>query len=222
MVEPSEGRTGPSAVESCAASASAAMKAAAESLQARLELVLDERLGPLTADQRGFLQVALKDGKRLLKLIADFGEIAQADGGTLELEWARVDLGDAVHQAIVPVWPRAHALGKTIVVSVPEPTAIAADGSRLMDAVLRLVQQAVHHGTPGCAIELEVREGQVRIAYEADAPPAPDSLAIAHATAIAQAHGGSLTVVADQGRIEIAASFVGGEATLLPFVVVAA
>ena len=74
-----------SAVESAAAAVAAAMWAAADSLQARLELVLDERLGTLTPDQRGFMQVARADGHRLLKLIGDFREIACAEAGLLEL-----------------------------------------------------------------------------------------------------------------------------------------
>jgi signal transduction histidine kinase len=197
------------------------MAAAAESLQARLELVLDERLGALSADQRGFLQVAKKDGERLLKLISDFREIALADSGTLDLDWSRVDLADAVQQAIVPVWPRAHTLGKSIVVNAVRPVAIAADAARLKSAVLRLLQQAVQQATPGCTIEIEVGDGEIRVTYEAEQSPAPDSLAVAHASAIAHAHGGSLSVSGDDAVVEIAVTFVGAEASMVPFVVAA-
>jgi signal transduction histidine kinase len=197
------------------------MAAAAESLQARLELVLDERLGVLTADQRGFLQVALKDGQRLLKLIADFQEIALADSGALELELTRVDLAEAVEQAIVPVWPRALALGKSIVVNAAHPVTVAADAQRLRTAVLCIVQQAVQHGAPGAGIEIEVGEGELRFVYEADTAPEQDSLALAHASAIAHAHGGALTVTTDGANVEIVLGVVGSEATLLPFIVAA-
>jgi light-regulated signal transduction histidine kinase (bacteriophytochrome) len=223
MVVRSDGRTGPSAVEASAASAAAAMAAAAESLQARLELVLDERLGPLSADQRGFLQVAKRDGERLLKLISDFHEIALADAGLLELDWSRLELGDAVHQALVSVWPRAHALGKTIEVNVSKPVAMAVDAARVREALARLVQQAVQQGAPGCTIEIEVGDAEIRIAYEAEEPPAPDSLALAHAAAMAHAHGGCLGVTAGEHRVELTLGLAGaGEGAVLPFVVAAA
>jgi signal transduction histidine kinase len=197
------------------------MAAAAESLQARLELVLDERLGALSADQRGFLQVAKRDGERLLKLLSDFHEIALADAGLLELDLCRLDLGDAVHQALVPVWPRAQALGKTIDVNVEKPVTMAVDAARLRESLSRLAQQAVQHSVPGCTIEIGVGDGEIRIAYEADGPPAPDSLAIAHATAIAHAHGGALAVSADAGRVELTLSVATGEAAVVRIVAAA-
>lgn len=197
------------------------MAAAAESLQARLELVLDERLGPLTSDQRGFLQVAKTDGERLLKLIADFNEMARAEAGLLELDWGRFDLGDAVHQAIVPVWPRALALGKSIVVSAARPTSVVADAARLKEAVLRVVQQAVQTAAPGTGIEVEVGDAEVRVTYESEAPLPGDSMALAHASAIATAHGGALDVSAGDQIVEIALSFGVAEAAVVPIGVAA-
>jgi signal transduction histidine kinase len=183
-----------SAVQSSAAGAAAAMAAAAESLQARLELVLDERLGALTADQRGFLEVAKSDGQRLLRLIRDFREIALADAGELELDWSAADLEHAAKEAGADVAARAQLLGKEVVVRAGEPATIRADAARVREVLRRLTRQAVQHGTPGGRIELDVRRGGVTIRYEAEAPPPADSLAIALATAIAHAHSGSLDV----------------------------
>jgi signal transduction histidine kinase len=192
-----------SAVECSAASAAAAMWAAADSLQARLELVLDERLGALTADQRGFLQVARKDGQRLLKLIGDFREIALAEAGLLELDWGRVELGEAAGEAVAAVATRAETLGKTVVVQADQAVAIAADAARVHRALARLAQQAVQQSAPGSPIELRVEAGGIAIAYEAEEPPPDDSLAVAFAAAIARAHGGLLTVSWAEARVEI-------------------
>lgn len=180
------------------------MWAAADSLQARLELVLNERLGALTADQRGFLQVARKDGQRLLKLIGDFREIALAEAGLLELEWGRVELGEVAGEAAATVAARAEALGKTVVVETAHAATIAADAVRVRGSLARLTRQAVQQSAPGSPIELRVEGGGIAIAYEAEAPSPDDSLAVAFAAAIARAHGGYLTVSWDEPRVEIA------------------
>lgn len=204
-----------SAVESSAVSAAAAMLAAADSLQARLELVLDERLGGLSADQRGFLQVARKDGQRLLKLIADFREIALADAGLLELEWGRVDLDQAVNEAAGAVSSRADALGKTVAVRCDDPTPIAADAARVQDALVRLARHAVTHSAPGSPIELSVRGGAIAISFEADEPPPADSLPVAFASAIVRAHGGLLTVSWDEPTVEIGVALESAETSVV-------
>ena len=196
------------------------MCAAAESLQARLELVLDERLGALSADQRGFLQVAKKDGQRLLKLLADFQEIALAQTGLLELEWSRTDLAEVAHEAAAAVSARAEMLGKVVTVSAEQPAVIATDAPRVRDAVRRLARHAVQHSTPGSPIELDVTASGIAIRYEADAPPPTDALGIAFASAIAGAHGGSLAVEWTEPAVEIRVAFAG-EATIVPITVAA-
>ena len=210
-----------SAVESAAAFAAAAMCAAAESLQARLELVLDEKLGALSADQRGFLQVAKKDGERLLKLIGDFHEIALAEAGLLELDWGRTDLVAATTEAVDVVSARAHALGKSLAVRAETSAVLAADEARTAEAVRRLAQHAVQHSSPGSAIDLEVRDTGLALRYESESAPAGDALGVAFARAIARAHGGSLGVRCEGGFVEIEVTFVPVDAGVVPIGVAA-
>jgi signal transduction histidine kinase len=200
-----------SAVQSSAAGAAAAMAAAAESLQARLELVLDERLGALSADQRGFLEVAKSDGQRLLRLIRDFREIALADAGSLELDWSAADLEQAANDAQADVAARAQLVGKDVVVRAEKPGTIRADAARVREVLRRLTRQAVQHGAPGCTIELVVGPGGVTVRYEAEGPPAADSIALALATAIARAHGGALDVRWADSTVEIDACFAAAD-----------
>ena len=215
MVPPNARHSERSPVESAAAAAAAAMSAAAESLQARLELVLDERLGALSADQRGFLQVAKKDGQRLLKLIGDFHEIALAEAGLLELEWGRTDVAEAARGAADSVAARAQMLGKSIGVTADDATAIAADAARVAEALRRLVQHAVQHSAPGSEIELSVAGAAVALRYEAESPPPADALGVAFATAIARAHGGSVAVASDGAIVRIELAFAHGEARVV-------
>jgi signal transduction histidine kinase len=215
MVPAPPPRSENSAVESSAAGAAAAMAAAAESLQARLELVLDERLGALTADQRGFLEVAKSDGQRLLRLIGDFREIALADAGLLDLDWSAADLEQAAGEAEADVAARAQLVGKDVVVRCEQPSTIRADAARVREVLRRLTRQAVQHGAPGCTIALDVGRVGVTIRYEADAPPTADSIAVALATAIARAHGGALDVRWADPAVELEVSFAASEATVV-------
>lgn len=207
-----------SPVESAAAAVAAAMWAAADSLQARLELVLDERLGTLTPDQRGFMQVARADGQRLLKLIGDFREIACAEAGLLELNWARVDIGAAAAEAAETVAARADVLGKRIAVTGERRVVVSADPQRFRNALRRLLRHAVQHSAPGSTIELEVVDTGVRLRYEADFAPAPDTLDLAFATAIARAHGGGATISFGDGMVTIEASVGGSDVPVVHLV----
>jgi hypothetical protein len=75
------------------------------------------------------------------------------------------------------------------------------------DTVARLARQALQLSIPGSAIELRVEGDAIAVAYEAESPPAADSIAVAFATAIARAHGGSLTVSWAEPTVEIVVSF---------------
>lgn len=143
----------------------------------------------------------------MLKLVADFREIALADAGLLELDWGRVDLVEAASEAAGTVAERARALGKTVDVDADDTAPIAADPARVQSAVARLVRQALQQSAPGSAIELRVETAAIVIAYEAGAPPAADALGVAFATAIARAHGGSLAVAWDEPSVEIRIAF---------------
>ena len=193
------------------------MWAAADSLQARLELVLDERLGALTPDQRGFLQVARADGQRLLKLIGDFREIACADAGLLELDWGRVDIAAAAAEAAETVAARADVLGKRLAVNAGEPVVVSADPQRFRTALRRLLRHAVQHSAPGSTIEVDVLANGIRIRHEAESPP-PDALDLAFATAIARAHGGGVTVAFDGGLVTVEATVGGSDVAVVQLV----
>lgn len=88
MVVRSDRRIGPSALEMTAAPATAAMAAAAESLQSTVELVLGADVGVLTDDQRRLLEAGWRNGRRLLGLIGDLHTVALVEAGPYEVDWA--------------------------------------------------------------------------------------------------------------------------------------
>lgn len=199
MIIRSEWRIGPSATERSAASTTAAMAAAAETLQSHLEFVLDERVGSLNTDQRRFLDVAVRHGDRLVRLVEDMRIVALAESGDLEPDWSRFDLVATVQSVVERVWPVARVEGKSLAVQHVGPVWVDADERRVARAVLGLVTEAVDLAQPDTQVTLAVREGRVELAYEGDQPPSEIGLALAEA--IAGLHGGDLSLRIDNGVV---------------------
>ncbi|MGH3103219.1 MAG: sensor histidine kinase [Gaiellaceae bacterium] len=179
------------------------MRTALESLRSRLELVLDDKLGPVAAEQRAFLEVARRDGARLTSLLDDVELIAGADAGEVDLDWAPCDLAEVAGHAAETAWPRAIAGGKEIEVHVDGPTLVMADVRRLTGAVTRLLQLAVDAASPGSAIEIAVSRAAIELHYEADALPTDRTLTVAVADTVAKLHGGAVTAALGDNSVSI-------------------
>lgn len=201
MVVRSDWRIEPSAVERSATSATAAMATAAETLQSHLEFVLDERVGGLNAEQRRFLDVAVRHGDRLVRLVEDMRAVALAEAGELELSLGRVDLAGVAQSALEHAWPIAHVEGKTIELRSEGPVPVLADLRWIERAVLGLLVDAVEAAPQGSTVTLAVGEGLLELAYEGE--HLPSEVAVALADAIACVHGGELAVARDGGTVAL-------------------
>ncbi|HEX2045498.1 MAG TPA: hypothetical protein VHF23_07730 [Gaiellaceae bacterium] len=192
MVVRADRRIGPSAVERSAPAATGAMAAAVETLQSHLEFVLDERAGHLNAEQRRFLDVAVRYGDRLVRLAEDLRTIALADAGELEIALGRVDLAAVAQSAVEHVWPVARVEGKALDLRSDGPVAIEADLRWVERAVVGLLADAVDATVPGTSVRLDVRDDSLELGYEGAQPPGDVPLALADA--VARLHGGELVV----------------------------
>ncbi len=202
MVVRSDWRIGPSAVERSAGSTTAAMASAAETLQSHLEFVLDERVGGLNVEQRRFLDVAVRYGDRLVRLVEDMRTVALAESGELELSLGQVDLAAVAQSSLEHVWPVAHVEGKGIEVRNQGPARIAADLLRVERVVLGLLLDAVEAAPQGSTVTLTVGDGLLELAYEGEQAPSEISLALADA--ITSVHGGELVVSQDGDGVTLA------------------
>lgn len=195
-----------STVERSAASAAAAMWAAAEVVQSHLEFVLDERVGPLTPDQKRFLDVAARHGQRITKLAEDLELVTLARRGDLEFDFARCDLVQLAAEARDRIWPIAHAASKRIELGSTDSVWVTTDASRLGRALCELVDFAVGAASDGATIELVVQEDGVEIAYESDSLPEQNDLGLAVAESLVVALGGTLTLELLAERVVLSAS----------------
>jgi hypothetical protein len=205
-----------STLERSAASTAAAMWADAEVLQSHLELVLDERIGPLTPDQKRFLDVAARHGQRIAKLADDLELVALAKRGDLELEWAWCDLVQLATEARDRAWPIAHIGCKPIEIRSADRVWVIADGRHLGRALHELVDVAVEAASLGTTVDLLVREDMVEISYESESFPEQTEPGLAVAESLVTALGGTLSIERLAERVVLSANLlreqpVGGE-----------
>jgi hypothetical protein len=163
-------------------SAVAALETAAEALESRLELVLDERVGALTADQRPFLFGAAEQGRRLLATIRDLELVAAAGSGSLDHDDERLDLRVLCDAAPVP---------------------LVGDPLLLDRAVTALLRRAVGSALLGSTVEVRVGAGCVDVAYPAEGLDREDGLDLALAEAVAGLHAGHLVATAEDGAVRL-------------------
>ena len=182
------------------------MLTAAESVQARLELLLDEKVGPLTADQLAFLQVAVRDAKRLLGLIEELQLITLVDSERLAPEPALFDLGELVEEIANRLLPRALQAGKVIDVVRDGTCWVEADEKRVALAIGKLLAHVLGLAPGGSTIGVRVEGAGVEVRYEGPELPTEDALPIALTEAVARLHGGSFSVGANFGAVVLSLS----------------
>ena len=187
------------------------MVTAAESLQSHLELVLDERVGALSQDQRRFLDAAFRYGRHLLRLVDDMRAVALAEAGALVLEWTYCDVAALVEHAVGAVWPIAHVGGKKIEVHQEGQARAIADASHLGRALVLLLDHAVDAAPSGTTIGIRASSSEVEITFEDTAVPDEASPSLAFAGAIARAHGGELVVGSEGGTVTVSLSLAADE-----------
>lgn len=190
-----------------AAVAAAAIAGSVEILQSHLEFVLDERVGALNADQRRFLDVAARHGRRLGRLVDDLETLALVETGGLDTDWAPCDLEALAGDAVREVWPAACVVRKPIEIVAPGPVWAVGDGPRVRRVVVELLELAVLSAAPESSIRVVVVPVGIQVAYEGDAP-LEDALALSMARAVADMHGGTFSANEDDGSVLLSLSLL--------------
>jgi len=189
-----------------------------------VELVLtEERLDP---EHARHLAVVERNAQRLLRLVGDLLFGAQVERGSLALEPGSVDLSQLVRDAVALAQPRAAEAGIELAEEVVSLAPCLGDRDRLAQVLDNLLSNALKFTSPGgrvdvrlatCAgnAELTVADTGVGIladelpylfdrfyrATNATAGAVPGlGLGLMIARAIAESHGGTITVASDVGR----------------------
>lgn len=125
------------------------------SIKIMLETVI---ASPDDEAQELFLPQALAQVDRLVSLVGHFLEQARTESGQLKLDLADVDL-EAVARPIVAAFePQAVQKGVRLVLHA-RPVRVEADGERLSQVIVNLVDNALRHTHAGGSIAVEVDAG---------------------------------------------------------------
>jgi len=186
-----------------------------------VELALDDDVAPVLDDERrSYLEVVSRSSERLLRLVDDLLFVARLQAGRLVLDPTELDLAGIARQAVKEARPRAERKGLELSSLDDGPVPVLGDRGRIFQLLDNLVSNAIKFTPEGGEIHvrtgrtkdgavLEVSDngiglapGEVERVFErffrssraVDNQIPGTGLGLFIAKAIAEAHGGSISV----------------------------
>jgi signal transduction histidine kinase len=195
------------------------------SIQGYLDLVLEGEAGELTDGQRAFLGVARRNAERLLRLVGDLLFVSRLEAQSLALERAEVDLAEIARESVEAAAPLAEERGTTLALHAEQVPPVYGDRARLGQLLDNLLSNAVKFTGRDGRVEVKAErvDGAVLVTVSdtgigipaeelerlferffrssnATARSIPGTgLGLTIAKAIAEGHGGSISVRSEEG-----------------------
>ena len=181
--------------------------------------------GPLNDKQREYAQRIRTDGQRLAQLLEDVHDLALIDAGQLKLDEKTIDLGPFIAQTLDQMRVQADRSRIALMHSRPvDMPRLSADPSRLRQMMRRLIDLAIRVGESGGQVHVRVaREptGGLALSVEtpglgfghpdaeialsrAEGPGGASALTLPLVKALAERHGGRMSVGQAPGRGSVA------------------
>lgn len=125
------------------------------------EILLDESSGPLTDDQRSYLEIIDRSSRRMHRLVDDLLLLSRLETRTIPIERGEVDLGAVVRQTVAELTHRAATAGIDLTADLGEGPPLHGDASRLHQAFDNLVVNALKFTPPGGRVTVTTRHDGV-------------------------------------------------------------
>ena len=213
--------------EEFVASVSHELRTPLTSIRGYLELVLDGEAGDLTPVQSDYLRIIDRNTNRLLDLINDLLDVAQAESGRLALDRESVDLASLVGDAVDGARPGADArqikLGLDL--ATGHQVRVSIDRKRMGQVVDNLLSNAVKFTPNGGTVDVRIvsENGHAGVEVSDTGIGIPEAeqarlferffrteaasgravqgtgLGLAISKAIVEAHGGKIAVASAEG-----------------------
>jgi signal transduction histidine kinase len=197
------------------------------SIAGYLDLLLEEEGREGAEAREAYLQIVKRNADRLLELINDLLDLARLEAGKLELKRVPLDLEGLIQEVSGALRPQIESKGQhlhlDLAVSLP---VVTGDPERLTQILLNLVSNAHKYTPQGGSITVATRAEHVGVCiavqdtgiglsseeqqqlftkfFRAQHPLAQEAggtgLGLAIARALAELHGGTLTVVSAPGQ----------------------
>jgi signal transduction histidine kinase len=120
-----------------------------QAIEGYAQLVEEEIMGPVTAEQRGALERIRMSGRHLLALQESLLELTQLREGGQSVELRPTSAAEVVRDAVSIVRPDAEAKGQTITVSDVTAPSVLADPDKLRRVLINLVSNAIKYTPAG-------------------------------------------------------------------------
>jgi PAS domain S-box-containing protein len=195
------------------------------SIRGYTELLLDGAAGELSDEQRQFLAVVDRNSDRLLHLVGDLLFLAQVEAGKLTLDVGAVDLSAVASESVETARPAAEEKGITLTLATGPVPVLAGDHGRIGQLLDNLVSNAVKFTPADGRVDVRVRalkgravlevrdsgigipKGETKFLFQrfyrtstaTQQAIQGTGLGLAICKAIAEAHGGTITVESEEG-----------------------
>jgi PAS domain S-box-containing protein len=121
-----------------------------------IHILLGEEPGPLTADQRRFLETVKRNSSRLKRLVGDLLLAGQIDTGRFKLELSDVDVAEVLKETGELVSASAQNNDLALTIDADEPVMIRGDRERLGQLIGNLLSNAIKYTPAGGSVEARV------------------------------------------------------------------
>jgi signal transduction histidine kinase len=135
------------------------------------DLILEGGVGPISEQQREFLESVLRNGRHLLGLINSVLDLAKIEAGRMSLELARTDLREAVTDAVSDTASLRSAKRQECTLHLDDASLdVVADGVRVRQILFNLLSNASKFTAEGGDITLSALRTRAPLHAPADRP----------------------------------------------------
>jgi len=135
------------------------------SIRGYTEMILKERLGPISEEQRKGLSLSLKNIDRLISMIDNLLAFTRTDPGLRELKLSRFPLVPLVEEAAELLRENAAAKRIELALSIENPElSIEADRDKILQVLLNLLTNAIKFSRVGSKVEVAAGTGRTGFA----------------------------------------------------------
>lgn len=113
-------------------------------VQQFLEILQEGATGPINAQQREYVDIALRNTNQLSTMIGDLLDAARIEAGKLRVDLEPMDLPEVLHEAVASARPAAEKRQVTLTLDLPGTLPlVVADRSRVRQIVTNLLDNAI-------------------------------------------------------------------------------